>query len=165
MFTLLVAILLLRNAAALASDQHQLNLESFSADSSHSRTIMFELTRSMNASINRNMDSVSTSAIALHEELQTGYLNLATYTDASCTALSSAEIIPLNNCYSFAGTYLMFTATSTAYSASTYTDAKCQTSTNTVGPYVYSSVCANSVKKFVCPIMQISSITPIAYLK
>jgi hypothetical protein len=167
MLNLQVAILLLRNAAALASDQldshqHQMTVEHSPVGNTHIRTIMSELT---STTIDTVMDSISSSTIVYGEELQNGYLNLATFTDSSCTALSYAEIIPLNNCYSFASTYFMFTATSTTYSASTYSDANCQKITKTVGPYIYSSICTSSAKKNVSPTMQISSTTPVVFLK
>ena len=165
MFNLLVAILLLRDAAASAYDQHQMKDGHSSAFKSQIRAIMSELTSEVNTSTNRTIYSKSSSTIALGEDLLEGYLNLAAFTDTSCTALSYAEIIPLNNCYTFASTYYMFTATSTAYSASSYNDAKCQTITKTVGPYIYSSTCTSSAKKFISTTTQISSTTPVVFQK
>ena len=110
--------LLLHFATATTSDEQQLNGDLFSTTKSHLST--------STVSVSNIERSESMNSIVL-QEAQTGYFVDAEYIDATCTAISSAFVHPLNFC-TFAGTeYFFAVSDGTTITKNFFSDVGCTT--------------------------------------
>jgi hypothetical protein len=111
-------------ATASISEEQRLNRDLTYAAKSHMRASSLEMKGSLSSSVTNLEESDSTHSIVL-QEAATDFFIDAEYIDEACTAISTAEVFPLNSC-TFSGVeYFLAVANSTTITKKTFSDAGC----------------------------------------